>query len=210
MTDTFSVDPADFGDMSANTARCGQSAQLLGGGKEVHRSLPIPSDGIVGWLLEHGVGAGAMMEPWLLKEARVKFIGPDTFDFDDSGEPALIFRAEDREEATDLIAWSARTNKLATWRCATFCLGDLDQVFNPATYFMGGALRVHGTPLDWLRAERDGIVLVRPDLAFAYLRNCPHLVVGEAVFGRQLDKWIQPPRPTCKILVETQEERRAA
>ena len=99
--------------------------------------------------------------------------------------------------------------QLASWRGQAFCLGDVDDIFNPATYFDGGALRVHETPLQWLLADRDGIVIVRPDLAHAYLASCQRLAFSDRAHARQVDKWLQPPKPTVEILVEV-EERAAA
>ena len=67
-----------------------------------------------------------------------RFDGLYGFDFRRHGEPAIIFKTEDRGDELDLIAWEASTGKLASWHGNTFCLGDLDQIDNPATYFMGG------------------------------------------------------------------------
>ena len=85
----------------------------------------------------------------------------------------------------------------------------MDDVFNPATYFAGGALRVHETPLQWLLAEREGIVILRPDLAHAYLANCQRLACSDAAHARQVERWLQPPKPTVEIFVAV-EERAAA
>jgi hypothetical protein len=70
----------------------------------------------------------------------------------------------------DLAAWSARDNKLSTWRNTAFCIGDVDQCFNPATWFGGGGLRIHAGPLDWLRAGGDGIIILKPKLCWAHLQ----------------------------------------
>ncbi len=177
---------------------------------EVHRSLPIPSDNVVRWLIHQGIGDDVLTLPWPLKEARVVFADRHTFDFDDSGEPALIFRAEDRGECTDLIVWSARTNKIASWRNAAFCLGDQDDCFNPGSWALGGALRVHRTPLEWLKANRDGITIIRPDLTYAMLRHVPRIVFADAAYGRQVRQWLVPPKPSVEFLVEVQDERQAA
>ncbi len=151
-----------------------------------------------------------MAEPWPLRSSYVVFEGLYGFDFKRGGKPAIIIKAEDRGDEVDLIAWQQSTGKFASWHGNTFCLGDLDQIANPATYFMDGALRVHTSPLEWLRAGREGIVILRRDFAYAHLRFCPRVRVAGATFGRQLERSIQPPKPTCKILVEVQDERQAA
>ena len=177
---------------------------------EVHRSLPIPSDGVVSWLIDQGVNDDAMISPWPLKEARVRFIDPHTFDFDDSGEPALIFRAADHGEKIDLVAWQALSGRLASWRGGAFAIGDVAEIWNPANYLFDDALPVHRTPLQWLQADRRGIVIVEPRDAYGNFKSCPQARVADAIFGRQLEQWIQPPTPTCKILVEVRDERQAA
>jgi hypothetical protein len=166
-----------------------------------HRSWGFPNDDELLWLLDQGVSGNAL---WPISGATVRFDGA-TFDLDHEGERALPFRAEDGGTAIDLIAWQPRTNKLASWRGQAFCLGDVDDIFNTATYFDGDALRVHTTPLDWLLADRDGIVIVRPDLAPAYLANCQRIRCSNQAHARQVEKWLQPHKPTVEILVEVAE-----
>ena len=169
-----------------------------------HQSLALPSDDQLRWLLNRGVYGPELFTPWVIRAARVRLSGR-TFHFDATAEPALLFRAEDRWEVIDLIAWLPRTNALATWCSRAFCLGDQDQIFNPATWFAGDALHVHATPVEWLRAGRRGIVIVQPKFAHAMLRHCPRLVVADASQGRQLRHSLQPPKPHVQILVDRPE-----
>ena len=167
-----------------------------------HRSWGFPSDNELQWLLDQSVNGNAL---WPISGATVRFDGP-TFDLDHEAERALTFRAEDRGDVIDLIAWQPRRGALASWRGQAFCLGDVDDIFNPATYFAGDALRVHAMPLDWLLADRDGIVIVQPDLAPAYLQNCQRIRCSNAAHGRQVEKWLQPHKPKVDILVEVKEK----
>jgi hypothetical protein len=168
----------------------------------IHRSWGFPTDDQLLWLLDQGVSEKAL---WPISGSTVRFDGA-TFDLtDEKGERTLTFRAEDRGEVIDLIAWQPRTGALASWRGQAFCLGDLDDIFNPATYFAGDALRVHATPVDWLLADREGIVIVRPDLAPAYLSDCQRIRCSNATYARQLKKWIQPRQHSVEILVEVGE-----
>jgi hypothetical protein len=190
-----------------------QIARALGGevcNNAVHRSLPIPSDGIVRWLIDQGVSDDAITLPWPLRESAVRFERGGVFDFDAEGDRAIIFRAEDRGECSDLIAWSARTGKIASWHGNAFCLGGVAEIWNPAHYLFNDALPVHRSPLQWLQAERTGIVIIEPRDAYGYLRSCPRVRVSDHVFGRQLERWIQPPKPTCQIMVEMPERQAAA
>lgn len=170
-----------------------------------HREWSFPNDAEILWLLAQGVSDKAL---WPISGATVRF-DVATFDLDHEGERALTFCAEDRGKVIDLIAWQPRTGALASWRGQAFCLGDVDDIFNPATYFAGDALAIHATPLDWLLANREGIVIVRPDLAPAYLANCQRICCSDQAFARQLDKWLKPREPMVEILVEI-EERAAA
>ncbi len=77
---------------------------------------------------------------------------------------------------------------VASWRGQAFCLGDIDDIFNPATYFAGDALRIHATPLDWLHADREGIVIVRPELAPAYLADCRRIRCSSKAHALQVEK----------------------
>ena len=85
-------------------------------------TLGYPLEAELEWLFAHGVAPKAMTEPWPLRSARVVFDGLYGFDFSRHGERAIIFKAEDRGDELDLIAWEASTGKLASWHGNTFCL----------------------------------------------------------------------------------------
>jgi hypothetical protein len=167
----------------------------------VHRLWGFPNDEELSWLLDQGVSPDVL---WPISGATVLFDGP-RFSLDEEGERAMTFRALDRGKEIDLIAWNPRTGSIGSWRGQAFCLGDVDDIFNPATYFAGDALRVHATPLDWLVANRDGIVIVQPNLAPAYLANCQRISCSNATLARQVEQWLQPHKPTVEILVEVHE-----
>ena len=72
------------------------------------RSLDIPNDAEIAWLLGQGIEDAAMLAPWPIRAAFVRF-DRQCFDFDPSGgQRAIIFRADDQGEPIDLIAWSSR------------------------------------------------------------------------------------------------------
>jgi len=166
-----------------------------------HRSWGFPTDDELRWLLRQGVSDAAL---WPIGGANVRF-DCGTFELDNTGERVLTFQAVDCGEVIDLIAWQPQTDKLASWRGVAFCIGDVDDVFNPATYLAGGILKVHATPLQWLLADRDGIVIVRPDLAHAHLANRQRIVCPDARFAREVEAWVQPPKPIVEIFVAVAE-----
>jgi hypothetical protein len=174
-----------------------------------HRSWGPPSDAETRWLLQQGLDEQALCRPWPIGGAAVQFDG-HTFTTEPAGTRALTFRATDRDDVIDLIAWQPRTDQLASWRGVAFCLGDIDAALNPATYFAGGVLRIHRTPLDWLKAGRDGLVILKPKLCWAYLRNVPRLAFADISLARQLKAWLLPPEPQTEILIERSIKEKAA
>ena len=176
----------------------------------VHRSWGFPTDDELRWVLRQGVHESALVRPWPIGGANIRLLDGGTFDHDVTGARALTLRAEDRGEVIDLVAWEPSTGKLASWHGNTFCLGDFDQIYNPATYFMGGALRVHADPLDWLRANREGIVILRRDFAYAHLRFCPRILCDDLGHAEKVEFWLRAPEPTAEILIAEKAERQAA
>lgn len=169
--------------------------------------LDIPTEKEIAWLLKQGAPEEAMREPWALRAAAVVFHRKsDTFEFAEKGKSgheesarAIIFRAEDNGRVLDLAAWQPRSKRTAMWRASAFCIGDLEQIFNPATYFGGGALRIHSSPLGWLKARREGIVIVDQSMCYAYLRNCQRIECEDKALARSLERWVLPPKSKARI-----------
>ncbi len=178
--------------------------------KDTFNALPFPKDREIEWLLNQGISDDALTLPWPIRGSAVRFERGGVFDFDAEGDRAIIFHAEGRGECADLIAWSAKSGRIGSWRNAAFCLGDLDDCFNPGSWALGGGLYLHENPLAWLKANRDGITIIRPDLTYAMLRHVPRIVFADAAYGRQVRQWLVPPKPSVEFLVAVQEERRAA
>jgi hypothetical protein len=170
--------------------------------------VPAPNPAELRWLRGQGVSRAAILYPWPIGATNVTFNGKG-FELDAHGERVLTFLVEDWGGAIDIAAFQPRTGKLATWLGAGFAIGQ-DAIFNPATYFADGALLVHETPVQWLLADRDGIVIAQPDLAHAYLANLQRVVCSDTAHARQVERWLQSPRPTVEILVEIPAEGAAA
>jgi hypothetical protein len=110
-------------------------------------------------------------------------------------------------EPEDIVFWEPRTGALATWNGRAFALGE-SMIDNASTYSFDFALNVFASPLDWLRAERDGIVVVNWDRAFDYLRDCPRVAVDKALRPLYL-RQMKPPRlPEVFIRSERKEAAR--
>jgi hypothetical protein len=74
------------------------------------------------------------------------------------------------------------------WCGVGFCLGNAD-ILNPGTYSDDGSLHIHATPLEWLRADRDGICIVQWRDAYGRLRFC----VRSARMSWLRRRWISTP-----------------
>jgi hypothetical protein len=109
---------------------------------------------------------------------------------------------DDTGETIDLAAWGLDTGALATWRGVATVLG-VDRLTGPRIEVDG--LRVFPGPLEWLRAERQGVVILDPERARWRLTG-ERLIVGDAPFGRRLREALRLPEP--RFFVET--KRRAA
>ena len=81
-------------------------------------------------------------------------------------------------------------------------LGE-DRLIEPRIEVDG--LRLFASPLEWLRAERQGVVILDPERARWRLAG-ERLIVGDVDFGRRIRDALRLPEP--QIFVET--ERRAA
>ena len=163
--------------------------------------------------LKSGVPARALVYPELPARARVVLF-PDRplFDFaDDMGgdgaAPAFVFVARDEfGDACDLVAWAPSEARVAAWLGRASMLG-LESLWAPRIMY-DGALVVHETPREWLRSERQGVVVVEPRRAAPLLREAEHLCASTAEHGFYLQSLLalRPPR----IVVPKASLRRAA
>lgn len=166
----------------------------------VHLSWGFPNERQIAWLLDQKIEVDALADPYPIGATKVRFDG-DTFDVDLDGVPALTFRAKDHGEVIDLVAWSPRNGAIASWRGVGFCVGDVDDVFNPGTYALGSALRIHADPIAWLKADRQGIVIVNSKLTYTVLAKAHRVLLPDEKTATQFSEWIKPPLPTVEIYI---------
>jgi hypothetical protein len=118
------------------------------------------------------------------------------FDFVADGPRWLAF-----EEDEDFVFWQPRTGELATAEGRTFALGEalIDDAW---TYSFDCSLNIFKSPLEWLQAKRDGIVVVDWPSAFDRLRDCPRVAVAEAMLFNYR-RHMKPPRmPEVYVIPE--------
>jgi hypothetical protein len=96
---------------------------------------------------------------------------------------AIIFPAPDeRGQLIDLAAWEPETGRLALLLARVSMLGQ-DNLYG---WRVGEPLLVHESPLEWLRAGREGVFVIDPQCASSLLRMVEPLGVKRPDYGRQL------------------------
>jgi len=134
-------------------------------------------------------------------------IRPDRswFDFDPEGGEAAICEAlaDDGATVVDLVAWSlTRPDRVVTAVGAAAVLGEAVAA-NPATGFGGAPLRIFRTPLAWLRARCDGVVILDPTRGGRWLADVPFDTVAaeDEAHALHLDAMRRAPLERQTIVV---------
>jgi hypothetical protein len=114
---------------------------------------------------------------------------------------------DNAETPIDLVAWTReRPERVFQSLGAVEALG-VDQIGNPASYFLSKPLLVHRHPLNWLRAGCDGIVIFDARCVCARLECLPprlegyDLATGSIEHGRELQRILSPLPNGLRILV---------
>lgn len=79
-----------------------------------------------------------------------------------------------------MIFWNPVTGGIGTDTGRAFALGE-DLIDHPATTAFSRWLNIYPDPLEWLRNNRRGIVVIRCELAFDKLCYVPRIAVAEAL-----------------------------
>lgn len=135
--------------------------------------LSRPGQADLDWLIREGVSTAAMVQPLPVMIATGRMAADGLFEHAAEGERWLAF-----EEAEDVVFWQPRRGAIATYAGRAFALGEA-AIDNPGTYAFDCALNIFDDPLEWLRAKRDGIVVLDWKRAFERLREAPGIAVAE-------------------------------
>lgn len=137
--------------------------------------LLLPTQAEIDWLLSQDVATSAMVRPIAMMVAVGDLGEAGHFEAADGGSRWLAF-----EQERDLVLWQPRRKLLVSEYRRAFALGE-DIVDNPGTYAFDCNLNIFADPLDWLRANRDGIVVIDWTRAFDRLRDVPRIAIAEAL-----------------------------
>lgn len=155
------------------------------------------------WFLQHGVSTQAIDGPDPVRVVHGSRGGDGRFDVDERGELWFAF-----PQIEDVIFWHLRTNRFASWNGRCFALNE-DIIGEAATYSFDYRLCIYESPLRWLQAERDGIVVVDWSRAFDRLRDAPRVSVDRSVFSAYKLN-MKPRRLPNVTILEEEGHRRAA
>jgi hypothetical protein len=157
------------------------------------------------WFLRQGVPSPTLVYPELPRRARVVFYEDrPLFDFlDEVGEQgvqAILFPARDHDgKIADLVAWSLSPRRLASWQGAAALLGA-DEILAPRL-MQEAALWVHRTPLEWLKSDREGVVIIDPRRADLALRDFGPFFVHSNAHARELLELFRSRAPSVYVPV---------
>ena len=148
----------------------------------------------------------------VLKAGIILDDGGNTFVFEhhtdaDSGTDAFILPVEDTSGIVDLIAFDPETGLLATWLGRAFAINEAS-IWEPN--LDGDPLPIWRDPVGWLKAKREGIVLLKPQQAYSYLDHLPGVIAEDVQHGEELEKLLWTPRRKVPVFLRDAIERRAA
>lgn len=166
-------------------------------------SLPTIPQVMMDWLKDKGVhpltiGSGQNAP---IKVARGYCADDGWFDVDPSGDPHFGILVEDRGGPVDVAFWHPRSGRVATLLHYGFAFGE-EQIDNTGLYSFEGYLRIHANPLDWLRADRDGIFVLDWSRAFDRLRYCPRIAVPTCILNVYQQAMKPQEMPELFVLAE--------
>jgi hypothetical protein len=154
------------------------------------------------WALGVRYTAGLYFEP-------VVFLPDERFEFARDARDAcgavvaIVFSApDDLGQLLDLAAWDPETGRLALLLGRVAMLGQ-DNLYG---WRLGQPLVMHESALEWLKADREGIVVINPQRASPLLRMVEPLRVKRPSFGRRMREVMTIRAPRILVAVN----RRAA
>jgi hypothetical protein len=169
------------------------------------------------WLRAQGVDiAQALNIAGPVIEHDVAVFDKDAFDFAAPDDPHAaravvhVVHGDDAETPVDLVAWErGRPDRVLRCLATGIALGAC-QIQNPASYFAGKPLQIHRTPLAWLRAGCQGIVVLSADGVLDRLDRLPprpepyRLLAEDLDHGVELRRLLAPLRPRVRLFVPSE------
>jgi hypothetical protein len=160
------------------------------------------------WFYRAGITERALLDPSPIRTGLVIWSAPGRFVLAQH-EPAgmhaeaeqacLLLLNDENDEPADIAAWAPRSQRLGTWRGCAWAIGQETTWFERLSE---PGVPVWRSPLDWLQAERNGLVLLRPKVAAEILCDAGPLLAMDVAHGVDLRSSLSRPGP--RILVREQ------
>jgi hypothetical protein len=145
----------------------------------------------IDWLLKHGVTIDAIERPCPIKVTYGNKSPDGRLQRNSWGQEWFVFPG-----AEDAILWRPETGEIATLHGRAVALGE--EVFlDPATFTSDCLLKIFADPLEWLKAGRNGIVIIDWNRASENLRFIRRIEIDESL----IDIYYQHMGPDSKPLV---------
>jgi hypothetical protein len=161
-------------------------------------------------LREAGVPLDALCRPIMILAGSVVLDRPAGFSFAEPGdadaERVFLIAVHDEDGGfLDIAAWQPARSWVGLWLGRAWALGQ-ERVLDPRAADHA-ALPVWRSPLNWLRAGRQGIVLVRPRVGAYVLDDAGPLLAEDVAHAVELRRLLTRSGP--RILVRAPERRAA-
>ena len=153
----------------------------------------LPDAQAIRWLLDRGVTPGVLGSPFGVHAGRVRFLSSSCYVPEPLGHLAFIFAVIDTDGICDAAAWCPASGKVASRLGVGFALGQA-QAACETDLLTSTKLRIRRDPLDWLRNDRDGIVVVDPVLAAEALAGFD-VEAADAGHAQELEALLRIPAP---------------
>jgi hypothetical protein len=149
--------------------------------------------GEIDWLLDNGVPLKALIEPDLLYTVYGQKAKDGRFEPDEEGARFLVLESNHY----DTVYWQFKSGDIAVDSGRAFALSEW-RIDDPWTYTFDGWLEIFPSPLEWLRQERKGIVVLDWFRAFDRLRDCPRILVPPTLL-ETYRKHMRPRLPKLRV-----------
>lgn len=111
------------------------------------------------------------------------------FEENEDGSDWLIFIQQG-----DIVFWQPETDQYATWNGHAFALWE-HLIWNAGSCSLGNALNIYADPIDWLRNNRNGIVVFDWKRAYFMLGYCPRICLPECLVTTYQQYMRHPHKP---------------
>jgi hypothetical protein len=164
------------------------------------------------WLGLRGAGVAlhALCRPTMVLAGNIIIHRPTGFSFapdgDADGHRAFLIAINDEVGRwIDIAAWQPAKGWTGLWLGAAWALGQAS--VHRARMGEAGALPIWRSPLNWLRADRQGILLLRPTVAAYFLDDGGPLLAEDVAHAAELRRLMTRTGP--RIFVRDRDRRAA-